>query len=339
MWRETTKYERNMEIWSEEFADFVPEKVLDFHVHIFNEGVVSVGETYHCGGHPITKYDFTDLKQDLAEIYPGRETFAVCFGVPHVGYDKKHNDEYVARYCDKKRFFSLRLFDPIEDEPEAVREDIRKNCFFGIKPYLDFVRKEDLNQVEIHEMLPTWIMDIINELGLIVLLHIPRKQRLTDPVNQNQVVELCERYPHAKIVLAHIGRAYYLKNIVGHLNKLKGIPNLWYDLAMLNNWEVLEHLFKTVPSDKIVYGTDIPVALAPGKSVEINDQYTYVTPVPWKLSISDDHKKLIFTSFLYEELRAIKKAVERLGLGKEFVRGVFFKNGMKVLKEVRKVMG
>ena len=62
----------------------------------------------------------------------------------------------------------------------------------------------------------------------------------------------------------------------------------------------------------------------PGKSVEINDQYTYVTPVPWELSISDDHKKLVFTSFVYEELRAIRKAVERLGLDRSFVEGLFF---------------
>lgn len=336
MWRETTKYERNMKIWREEFADFVPEKVLDFHVHIFNEGVVPVGETYHCGGHPIAKYDFTDLKQDFTEIYPGRETFAVCFGTPHLGYDQKRNDRYMVKHCDGKHFFPLRLFDPQEDEIEAMRKDLMKGKFLGIKPYLDYVRKEDRNQIEIHEMLPSWIMEIVNELSLIIMLHIPRKQRLADPVNQNQVVELCERYPHTKIVLAHIGRAYYLKNIVGQLERLKDIPNLWYDLAMLNNWEVLEHLFQTVSSDKILYATDIPVALAPGKSVEINDQYTYVTSVPWDLSISDDHKKLVFTSFLYEELRAIKKAVNRLGLGSKFVRGIFYENGMNVLREVQK---
>ncbi|HQH74654.1 MAG TPA: hypothetical protein PK360_21435 [bacterium] len=86
------------------------------------------------------------------------------------------------------------------------------------------------------------------------------------------------------------------------------------------------------PADRILYGTDIPLALAPGKSVEINDQYTYVTPVPWELSISDDHGKLRFTSFLYEELRAVKKAVERLDLPREFTRGLFYDNGMKLLK-------
>ena len=41
----------------------------------------------------------------------------------------------------------------------------------------------------------------------------------------------------------------------------------------------------------------------------------------------------VFTAFLYEELRAVKKAVERLGLGREFVEGLFFDYGMALLGE------
>ena len=102
---------------------------------------------------------------------------------------------------------------------------------------------------------------------------------------------------------------------------------------MLNHWVVLEYLFRTVPPEKILYATDLPIALAPGKSVEINDQYTYVTPVPWELSISDEHRKLVFTSFLYEELRAIRQAVERAGRSRGFVRGLFYENGRRLLPE------
>jgi len=333
MWRETTKHERNRRIFEEEFEDFLPERVLDFHVHVMNEGVVPRGQTYPCAGHPITAYDLDDLAQDLDELYPGRETSAVCFGSPHVAYDQQRNDAYVATACDKKRFFPLRLFDPLTDTPEALEADLGGGRFLGLKPYLDYVRKPDPNDVEIHEMLPAWAMEIVDELGLIVMLHIPRTKRLADPVNQRQVVELCQAYPRANIVLAHIGRAYYLKNITGHLDALKDLPNCYYDLAMLNNAEVLEYLFREVDAEKILYATDTPIALAPGKSVEINDQYTYVTPVPWSLSISDDHKRLRFTAFAYEELRAIKKAVERLGLGRDFVQGLFYTHGMGLLQK------
>jgi len=334
MWRETTKHERNLKIWQEELDGFVPDTVLDFHVHILNEGVLPAGGTWSCAGHFIERYDMDDLAADLPDVYPGRDTCAVCFGMPHVGYDMKANNDCVAAQCDKERFFPLRLFDPLNDTLESVQEDLAGGGFLGLKPYLNYVRKPNPNDVEIIEMLPDWVMDIVNGLGMIVMLHIPRKQRLADPVNQRQLVDLCKRYPRAQIVLAHIGRAYYLKNIVGQLDALKDLPNLHYDLAMLNNWEVLEYLFQQVDPERMLYATDTPIAIAPGKSVEINDQYTYVTPVPWDLSISDDHGKLTFTAFAYEELRAIKKAVERCRLGDDFLDGIFHKNGLALLKRV-----
>lgn len=334
MWRETTQYERNRRIFDEEFESFLPPKILDFHVHVMNAGVVPAGETYSNAGYPLTKYDIDDLGRDLGELYPGRETFAVCFGMPHTAYDQQRNDAYLAEVCDHKRFFPLRLFDPMNDTPEGVRADLEARRFLGLKPYLNYVRKPNLNDVEIHEMLPAWVMEIVNDLGLLVMLHIPRKERLADALNQRQIMELCERYPRARVILAHVGRAYYLKNVAGYLDNLKDLPNCYYDLAMLNHWEVLEYLFGQVDPAKILYATDTPIAVAPGKSVEINHQYTYVTPVPWDLSISDDHKKIQFTSFAYEELRAIRRAVERSGLGRAFVAGVFYDNGMRLLHEV-----
>ena len=331
MWRETAKHERNMKIFREELDAFLPETILDFHVHVIDEGVIPRGKPFSCAGHPIDRYDLNDLQQDLAEAYPGRTSLAVCFGFPHVDYDLTRGNQYLARRCDRRRFFPFRLFDPLVDGPDTLADELAAGRFMGLKPYPDYVRNPNVNDVEIHEMLPAWAMEIVDHLGLIVMLHIPRKARLADPLNQQQIVSLCKAYRGARIVLAHIGRAYFLENIVGNLDALKNIPNLYFDLAMLNNWEVLEYLFREVDGGKILYGTDIPIALAPGKSVEINNQYTYVTPVPWDLSISDDHGKLAFTSFLYEELRAIKKAVHRLGLGDKWVNGLFHTNGMNLL--------
>ena len=335
MWKEITKYKRNLRIFKEELEDFLPLRILDFHVHVFPKDTIPSGhEKFSCAGHKIAQYSFEELKKDFADFYPNRDCYAVCFGMPEREYDAHINNEYIAQYCDHKQFFPLMLLRP-EDDPEIVVKEIREKNFLGFKPYLNYVNKKKVEDVEIDDMLPGRLMEIAEKFSLIIMLHIPRKERLADPVNQRQINKLAERYPRTKIVLAHIGRAYFLKNIVGHLDKIRDFPNIYYDLTMLNNWEVLEYLFDNVESYKILYGTDIPIALAPGKSVEINDQYTYVTPVPWELSISDEHNKLIFTSFLYEESRAIKKAVERLNLPKSFIEDIFYNNGMKLLKSVK----
>ncbi|MCX5757351.1 MAG: amidohydrolase family protein [Candidatus Hydrogenedentes bacterium] len=335
MWRETTKHERNRRIFDEELDGFLPKRILDFHVHVFPAATLPPGGPFSCAGHSMPRYDIEDLCNDLAEVYPGRETAAVCFGIPHPVYDHASNNAYLRDACDGRRFFAFRLFDPVEDTPDTLWADLRAGRFLGIKPYPDYVRKPDVSLVEIPEMLPDWAMEIINTMGLGVMLHIPRKGRLADPLNQRHIAALCDRYPRARIVLAHVGRAFFLKNVVGQLDSLRDYPNLYVDVAMLNHWEVLEHAFGVLDPSRVLYGTDIPIALAPGKSVEINDQYTYVTPVPWVLSISDDHRKLVFTSFLYESLRAIRKAVERLSLPEAWVRAVFYDNGMNLLAAIR----
>jgi len=333
MWKETTKYERNLRIFKEEFEDFLPPRILDFHVHVFSRDTVPPGcEKYLSSGGKVTQYTIKELKQDLADSYPERDCYAVCFGTPHKKLNAYNNNEYVAKSCDHKHFFPLRLLRP-EEDPKVVTEDVRKKGFLGFKPYLNYVDKK-VEEVEINDMLPARLMKIADKFGLIVMLHIPRKARLADPLNQSQIIALAEHYPGAKIVLAHIGRAYFLKNIIGHLKKIKHLPNVYFDLTMLNNWEVLEYLFHNVEPYKILFGTDIPIALAPGKSVEINNQYAYITPGPWHAGtvIMDESKKLIYTSFVYEEIRAIKKAVRRLSLSDSFVEALFYSNGMKLLK-------
>lgn len=331
MWRQTTKQEHNRKIFEEELDDFLPEKILDFHIHILNQGVLPEGKTMPFGGDEIAKYDFDDLQQDLDDVYPGRETFGVCFGAPFRGFDRARNNDYVSDRCDNKRFFALRLLDPNEDDAETLRNDLRQR-FLGIKPYREYVTGKKPEEVEIEDMLPEWAMEAVDDRGGIVMLHIPKERRLADPGNQRRLIALCERYPKAKIVLAHVGRAFYLQNVLGNLDNLKDFPNFYVDVSMLNHWEVLEHAFTVLPPERILYGTDMPMALVGGKSVEINNQYTYITAKPWHLSISDDHGKIVFTSFLYEELRALKRAVERIGLPREFVEGLFYKNGMRLLE-------
>ena len=335
MWRQTIKHDHNHKIWVEELDDFVPDQIVDFHIHIWNSGVCPQGTGLPIeGGSFLEKYDFQDLEQDLPELYPGRETAAVCFGLPMPGLDMDLNNTYIADNCDQQRLFGLRLFDPNEIDHARVKRQLSDGPFVGIKPYPDYVSKDDVANVEIPEMVPSWIMETIDDLGQIVMLHIPRNERLADPLNQKHLVELCLSYPNAKIILAHVGRAFYLKNIVGNLERLKDLSNLYFDVSMLNHWEVLEYLFKTFPTERILYGTDIPLALIGGKSIEINNQYTYATSRPWPISISDDHNKLVFTSFLYEELRALKHAVNRLKLSRTFVENLFHGNAVALLRSV-----
>ena len=333
-WNTPAERDANLRIVHEELNDFLPEKIFDAHVHVSPLEGFAPDQPYLCGGVPITSYTYEELSADLQIAFPGRESGALCFGWPNPRLNLERNNGYVGGNADFKRFFPLRLLDPHRDNSEKVLADIARHGFLGLKPYPDYARPSDIPNAEIPEMLPDWAMEIAHELRLIVMLHIPRPKRLEDPLNRRQIRALCARWPGAKILLAHIGRAYYLRGIRGFLDDLRTFPNLFFDLAMVQHWEVMAYLFREVPIEKVVFGTDIPIALAQGKAVEINHQYTYVTPRPWALALHDETGKLQFTSFLNEELRAIRQAAEAVGLSKNAIAALFHDTAKNMVMEV-----
>jgi len=321
---------RNKRIFADEFDAWIPPKVLDIHMHIISSSAVP-GGVFHCAGEDLPKWDFDDFGSDMPNVFPGREVSALCFGWPDPTFDLAANNAYLAAATDRRRTWPLRLLSPAES-PADVERDIEQGRFLGFKPYPDFVGGNPAD-VEIDQMLPPWAMDIANRHGLLIMLHIPRPGRIADPLNQEQLRRLCGRYPQADIVLAHIGRAYWLANVRGNLDGLRDIPNLHVDTTMVTHWEVIEHAMERLRPDQLLFGSDAPLALRPGKSIEINNGYTYVTPDPWRLSIHDVHQKLDFTSFLYEELRAIARAASRLGLGPDYLHDVMWTNGMRLIEK------
>jgi len=332
-WRKEEFVERSERIFREEFEGFLPREIVDFHVHVFGEETCG-GEPLNSAGNALWTYETNDFEQDVKALLPGCKVKAVCFGLPEPKYDWKRNNEYVASIAGES-FVGLRLFNPKEDTPEGLRADLAKGRFRGLKPYPDFARASSPSKATIAEMLPEWCMEIANELELVIMLHIPRKGRLADESNLEWIEKNAIAYPNAAIVVAHIGRAYFLKNVVGNLDRLAPFENVYIDIAMLNNWEVLEYAFTHFPQGRVLYGSDAPIAFAEGKSVEINDQYTYVTPLPWELSICDTTGRVQYTSFMYEELRAVRKATARAGKGDAFVEGLFGGNAERLLANRR----
>ena len=335
-WKETTQKEHNLKIYNEEIRDFLPNNILDFHIHVFSSKMFPENDPgLELPGVNIKEYTIPELKEDFKNLYPDKNVKAVVFGFPNENCNSDINNDYVIKNSDFSQIFPFRLIRP-DELPEKVEMDLRGNGYLGVKPYLNYVKGKATEDIEINDMLPPQHMEVINSLGLIVMLHIPRSRRLADPVNLQQIKELSKQYTNTTIVLAHVGRAYYLKNIVGNIEKVATLENVYCDTTMVNNWEVLEYLYSHFDLKRVLYGTDIPIGLCGGKSVEINDQYTYVTSKPWKLSISDDHGKLVFTSFVYEQIRAQKKAIQRLNLKETFVENLFYNNGMKLINNKMK---
>ena len=289
--------ERDRQIYREELAPFLPPRIFDAHVHVFDKSFFPPDFAFK----PLSVYNKFGGEFPLAlwrslmqEILPEQEVWLNCFSTPNL----KVNRDCVPE-VNRKTEFGMVVVSPA-DPPEVMARRIEASKAVGVKPYLnlaaDFYQKKP-NDVEIRDMLTPGQLEYLNAKGLAITLHIPRSGRFADPVNQRQMVEICEKYPNIKIIFAHIGRAYFMRNILdSNIDELARIPNAYFDTAMVNS-----------AVDRILFGTDSPIALLRGKSVEINNQYAYLMGENYKIgtAIIDTDGAVQFTTFFYEQLRAM----------------------------------
>ena len=330
--------EMDRQVYERELHGFLPAKLFDAHVHLFDRSCLVPGATFparHCYRKFGGAFTPAEYLAWAAAALPGVDIHVGSFGHPGQESDRDASAAYTGRISDNRRFYGMALVAPC-DSAEAVWRRVEQNRLVGLKPYPDFVTGKAASEVTVHDMLPAAQMAVANELALAIMLHIPRPGRLADPVNQAQMVELCERYPSARIIVAHVGRAYYLSNVVGFLDGIAACPNAYIDTAMINHEGVLEYAFRNFPRDRILFGADAPFALVRGKSVEINNQYAYLLGEDYEMgtSIYDVNHSVTFTTFYYEQLRGIRLAAQRARLGSGDIEDIFFNNADRLFRAI-----
>lgn len=334
----TDQTEADRQIYERELKAFLPARILDAHVHLFDRAAIAPGAQFPpaCCFHKFGgTFTVEQYREWMAALLPGQEVHLNSFGYPSRDFDLEASAAYTGKAADNRRAFGMAMVAP-GDSAEAAAGRVRRNRLVGFKPYPDFVAGKPAAQVTIHDMLPAAQMEAADAMGLAVMLHIPRPGRLADPLNRQQAAELCRRYPRTSIILAHIGRAYYRAGVVGLLDELAACPNAYLDTAMLNHEGVLEYAFRHFPAERLLFGSDAPIAFLRGKSVEINNQYAYLMGEPYDIgtAIHDARRAVAFTWFLYEELRAIRLAAERAGWTRRELEGLLFDNAHRLFRGI-----
>ena len=326
--------ELDRQIYREELAPFLPRRIFDAHVHVFDKSFFPPGFAFE----PLSVYskfggDFP-LKlwrEIMRELLPEQEVWLNCFASPDLKLDRACVPD-----VNHETEFGMVVVSPA-DPPEEMIRRIESTHAVGVKPYLNFAadfygKKND--DVEIHDMLTPGQLEYLNSKRLAITLHIPRSDRFADPINQRQMIEICEKYPNIKIIFAHIGRAYFMRNIrASNIDELAKLPNAFFDTAMINSEEILRYAADHFPADRILFGTDNPIALLRGKSVEINNQYAYLMGENYKIgtAIIDTAGLVRYTFFFYEQLRAVIGAF----IGTELEK-VLFSNAKKLFTGIGK---
>ena len=328
----------DLPFYQEEIAPFLPPIILDFHAHTWRrEDWRSVAwKTREAGGTYMVAeehYPVERLAADGHRIFPGREYRAVCFGYPTPSADNTKDTRYVADAGTRRGMYPLMIAgSPLGVPAEVLRHRLEAGRFLGFKVYLPW-HGDDYGRTSVRDMLGPNEMDIAQELGLVVLLHVPRAGRLADPDVQAGVRWLSEGWPGAKIVLAHCGRCYLPAEMERAIGSLRDLPNVYLDTSMVMDETVLRMVFDGIDSSRVLFATDFPVAAMRGRRVRVMDHWVDVVVGDYPASAYRVRAEGIPATFMALEIAlAVRKAGFAVGMSDQQVRAVFFENGMRILR-------
>ena len=188
--------------------EFLPGKILDVHTHIWLDRfkVENSGAPVRAVLWPsmVAKDNSVeDLFETYRLMFPDKKVSALLFGQPSQEYDIHQCNAYVKESAKKYGMPSLFLSKPAMSA-EEFEKGIEDGGFLGCKVYLNYAPDYiPENEIRIFDFLPHEHLEVLNRRGWVAMLHIARPGRLKDPVNLHQMLEIEQRYPFVKLIIAH----------------------------------------------------------------------------------------------------------------------------------------
>lgn len=342
---EVTAYDKK--VYEEELKDFLPEKIIDIHTHVwrkdFNEAPnperKKITVTWPSLVAP--ENSVADLQETYQLMFPGKDVKALIFSGGGGSYK---NNVYVSEESKKYDFPALYYSCPTESADE-IEKKVREGGFLGLKSYLDkapaYLPK---NEIRILDFFPKHQLKRMDEMGGIVMLHIPRDGRLKEPVNLAQIVEIKKEFPNVRLIVAHVGRAYTDNDIGNAFDVLKEVPDLMFDFSANSSVTAIREVIKHAGPKHVMFGTDMPILRMRCRRIEENNTYINLIPPglygdpnqdPHLREVSAEEAEKI-TFFAYEELLAFKRAAEELNLTKQDIEDIMYNNAVEIIEGARK---
>lgn len=328
------------EFYDHYLRDFLPAKIFDFHVHI--------GEAHHF--HPISLQrlqsnwalecghilPFEDLREAYAQLFPNSVVNQLCFPFPLREAKLRQCNAYVAKKIKEEQAFGLYTPHPAEDA-EKLRTALVNGKFSGLKPYPDLVCGKKEDEISIFDFAPEPHLSVADELGLIVLLHLPRPGRLKDPANIAELKQISRQFPRLKLVIAHVGRSYCLSFAQEGLPQLSDCTSFYYDLAAVLNPAVLAFALRVVGPERLLWGSDFPILFLRGRQEWRGEKYVNFTSrmFMWNVERRPPEEEAHYTLYVYEQLRALRQACEEVGVTRREVERIFWGNAISLLGKGR----
>ncbi|HPT99939.1 MAG TPA: amidohydrolase family protein [Armatimonadota bacterium] len=340
--------EIDRKFYAERVLDFLPERIIDIHTHVWLERFRSAAmtaprRTVTWPSRVASSNSIEDHLESYRLLFPGKHVLPMIFGNAVDPVDDIEAGNAYIRRCAAEYSLPALLFATPRWSSAELEERVLAGGFLGVKVYLSLAEPYiPAAEIRIFDFLPPHQLEVLDRHGWIVMLHLPRPKRLRDPVNLAQMLQIEERYPNVKVIIAHVGRAYCPEDVGNAFEVLRRTRRMRFDISANTNAWVFERLIEAVGPKRILFGSDLPIVRM--RMRRICESGTYINLVPRGLygDVSGDPnmrevdgeeaERLSF--FMYEEIDAFRSAAEVTGLTREEVGDIFWGNGARLLREV-----
>lgn len=311
--------------WQEHFADWLPPRIIDAHTHIMaprfrREPMTEAMRRQYWVSEVFEPIDFETADRCVRLTYPDREVTSVAFGFPDLDFDLDGGNAWLAGECARRGWHNLAVIQPQWSQDKIARL-LDQPGVIGVKPYYALIsQNRDTRDAHleagIFEFLPHSVLEVVNDRGGWVTLHVPKAARLGHPDNLREIAELRRRYPRVVLVIAHLGRCYTEAHAREALPALADDPGIYCDTSAVLNPASHRVALETLGPRRILYGSDNPILYMRGRRQYGERTYRNRTSHPFHFNQERESPELeaAYTLFMYEDLRALKQACLDLGL-------------------------
>ncbi len=316
-------------IRDEDLGDFVPDRLFDAHIHLFHPGHTSERAI------PWTYADLDTIRSWSRELWPGRDVHFLIQGTPCPGLDVAAHHSWVVQQAEQDpRSRINRLVTPGCDI-EQIRQDVMHPQVIGLKPYRLYSVTGDIHECRIHHFLTHEQMELADELGLWITLHLSGSDGCAWDCNLKDLTEYTtKRYPRIRWILAHCARSFTWWPIRQAIERLRDLPAIWYDLSAVTDLRPILTLLRYESSERIFYGSDgVDAGFFRGKYVTLGRAWQGLDVDRLHLAFPHCQARPILA--VYEQLLAFRHAAEIAELSPADLDNIFWKNAWREFGVVR----
>ncbi len=324
-------------IWTEELDPFVPERIFDVHTHYhrweFNtDPAKDASPFFDLIGRDFPVAGRAQLDAWDAALLPGRQVHRLSFGFPFSPTcDLEASNRFTAEQASQDPGSGALMLVHPSMSLDYLEEQIRTLGFLGFKPYRFYARSGDPVECPITDFLPEEQLEVAHRHGLIIMLHVAKRDAIADRANIDDLLRLTAKYPNAKWIMAHCARSYSAWAIERAAPQLRGLPNVWYDVSSVCESDAIEALMAGVGPERVMYGSDdLPVGVSRGKYIAFGYAWAFLSETNHSLGLAHCNPQMTFVR--YEQLRAMRRAALRLGLTRAQIEDIFYNTAARLIQ-------